>query len=215
MSHTKNNMGHYGLPEALPPGEDVLWQGKSQWEQIATRVFHVYKIAVYFLIVAMIQVFFAENREWLAIITNVSVTLIFGTLAIGIFCFFAWLIEENTVYTITNKRVVMSVGVAVSISINIPFSRIHAASIRKNKDGSGDIPLMVEPDQNVSYLLLHPHVRPWHFSHPQPMLRGIENVDVVAEILANALSEATMDTESTTSTVHEVTPEQPAAVRMA
>ena len=38
----------YGLPEKLPEGERILWQGAPDWQVIARRVFHVNKVAIYF-----------------------------------------------------------------------------------------------------------------------------------------------------------------------
>ena len=37
-----------GLPELLPTGERMLWQGQPSWRALAIRVFHVRKIAIYF-----------------------------------------------------------------------------------------------------------------------------------------------------------------------
>ena len=37
-----------GLPELLPAGERMLWQGQPSWRALALRVFHVRKIAIYF-----------------------------------------------------------------------------------------------------------------------------------------------------------------------
>ena len=36
-----------GLPEALPRGEQVRWQGSPDWKTLALRGFHVRKLAVY------------------------------------------------------------------------------------------------------------------------------------------------------------------------
>ena len=38
----------HGLPERLPAGEHLLWQGTPDWRVIARRVFHVNKVAAYF-----------------------------------------------------------------------------------------------------------------------------------------------------------------------
>ena len=38
----------YGLPEPLPAGERVLWQGSPQWRVMARRTFHVRKLTLYF-----------------------------------------------------------------------------------------------------------------------------------------------------------------------
>ena len=37
-----------GLPEPLPHGERILWQGAPAWGSIARRVFHLRKVALYF-----------------------------------------------------------------------------------------------------------------------------------------------------------------------
>ena len=37
----------YGLPEPLPKGESILWQGAPDLADLAVRVFHLKKIAVY------------------------------------------------------------------------------------------------------------------------------------------------------------------------
>ena len=43
-----------GLPEYLPEGETLLWQGQPGWRSMALRVFHVRSIGLYFgLLVAI------------------------------------------------------------------------------------------------------------------------------------------------------------------
>ena len=37
-----------GLPEPLPPGEKILWQGAPHWYALAVHAFHVRKLAIYF-----------------------------------------------------------------------------------------------------------------------------------------------------------------------
>ena len=37
-----------GLPERLPAGERMLWQGGPRWQTLARRAFHVRKVAAYF-----------------------------------------------------------------------------------------------------------------------------------------------------------------------
>ena len=37
-----------GLPEPLPAGERILWQGAPDWRALAVHVFHVRKLAAYF-----------------------------------------------------------------------------------------------------------------------------------------------------------------------
>ena len=37
-----------GLPEPLPKGEKILWQGAPHWWMLAVHAFHVRKVAIYF-----------------------------------------------------------------------------------------------------------------------------------------------------------------------
>ena len=38
----------YGLPERLPAGENILWQGSPDFVTLARRVFHIRTLALYF-----------------------------------------------------------------------------------------------------------------------------------------------------------------------
>ena len=46
----------YGLPEALPADERLLWQGSPNWASLARHTFHVKKLAVYFGIIIAVRV---------------------------------------------------------------------------------------------------------------------------------------------------------------
>ena len=84
----------------------------------------------------------------------------------------------------------MRFGVAIPITVNLPFAQIANAALREHGDGTGDIPLTLAGKVRSSYLILWPHARPWHFSPPQPMLRAIPDAAKVARTLASALSAA-------------------------
>ncbi len=105
----------------------------------------------------------------------------------GALAFLGWAMSRVTVYTITNQRVVMRVGVAIQMIMNLPFKQIRSADLKLYRDGTGDIPLLLAKSAHPSYIIFWPHVRPWYFSPPQPMLRVIPDADKVAVILADAL----------------------------
>jgi hypothetical protein len=63
---------------------------------------------------------------------------------------------------------VMRIGMALPVTINLPFKLIDGASVRLFGNGSGDIPLKLTAKERVAYMLLWPHARPLHFSQPQP-----------------------------------------------
>lgn len=180
-----------GLPEHLPTGETILWQGKPSAWPLARQALHVRKIALYFGVVGL----------WLAVDSLASGAglvessgqllsqIAVGGSAILLLALFAWLVQRTTIYTLTNRRLVMRFGVALPITVNLPFSRIESADLRSHGDGNGDISLRVDPEQRVSTLLFWPHVRPWHWRQPQPTLRCVDGVEQVAALLADALAD--------------------------
>lgn len=182
-----------GLPEIPPAGERILWQGSPTWGTLARRAFHVRKIILYF---TLIFLWYLADKLWTGEESLLSVGLLAGWLiflahlAVGLLVLLAWANSRATLYTITNRRVVIRFGVAVSMTINLPFSKIAAAGLRRYPDGTGDIPLSLTGRQPVSYLVLWPFVRPWHFSQVEPMLRGVPEADRVADILSTALRAA-------------------------
>ena len=182
-----------GLPEELPEGERMLWQGAPEWRNLAVRTFHVRKIALYFAILMLIKIGYVVNdgATFVAAAGDSLGLLLLAVSAIGIFCLIAWLTEKTTVYTITSRRVVMRIGIALPMTINIPFARIVSASLRCYKDNSGDIPLLLDNEHRLAYIVMFPHARPWRFLRPEPMLRGLDNVETVANLLAESLAEST------------------------
>lgn len=178
-----------GLPEQLPAGEEVLWQGAPRWTALAQRAFHIRAVALYFavLVVWRIAADWSADSSAASALMGVSWIVVLGLLAVGALTLLGWAMARATVYTITNQRVVMRVGVAIQMMMNLPFKQIRAADLRHYNDGTGDIPLLLAETAHPSYIIFWPHVRPWHFSPPQPMLRAIPDAERVATILADAL----------------------------
>jgi hypothetical protein len=76
------------------------------------------------------------------------------------------------------------------MAVNFPFRLVGGAAVKAWADGSGNIPLRLRSGARVGYVVMWPHVRPWHLVNPQPMLRGVPEVRKVASILARALLDA-------------------------
>ncbi len=182
-----------GLPERLPPGERILWQGSPEVRSLARRAFHVRKLALYFAVLLAWRV--ASGLIAGKSLATVAVSGIWfvplALVAVGLPALFAWLYARTTVYTITNRRVVMRFGVALPMSLNLPFRTVAAAGLRTYADGTGDIPLMLRGSDRIAYLHLWPNARPWRVTHPEPMLRGVPEAGKVAEVLADALAATT------------------------
>lgn len=176
-----------GLPSALPPGETLLWEGGPEWRSIAVRALHCRKVAFYFalLTAAVLVRGIAEDLPGTAF--GVVVLAIMGCLAVGLLAAFAWMVGRTTVYTITDRRVVLKIGVALGITLNLPFTKIVSAQLRTHRDGTGDIPLTLEGMTRIGFATLWPHVRPWQTRPVQPMLRAIADPAHVARLLADAL----------------------------
>ncbi|MBK1696336.1 photosynthetic complex putative assembly protein PuhB [Rhodovibrio salinarum] len=178
-----------GLPKRPPEGEEILWQGAPSARSLGRFLFNLRLIALYFGILAAwgAATAISDGRGILDAATSVIWLAVLGIGAIALFQGFAWLVARTTVYTITNRRVVMRIGVALPITYNVPFRVIDTASLKEHKGGAGNISLQLREGNNIAYLRLWPHVRPWHFKQAEPTLREVPNARHVAEILANAL----------------------------
>ena len=179
-----------GLPQMLPPGERMLWQGAPRWQDLAVHAFHVRKVIWYFagltILAGVLRL--AEGENLATAIRPFQWLMPMGMVASAMLCGLAFLSARTSVYTITTKRVVMRIGMALPVSINLPFNQIDGASLRVFSNGSGDIPLRVAKKERVAYLMLWPHARPFKYAHPQPCLRCVPRADDVASLLASALA---------------------------
>lgn len=182
-----------GLPERLPPGERVLWQGHPRWTALARRALHTRKITLYFVVLALWGVVsdLADGASWGAAALTGLWTLPVAVVALGLPALLAWLIARTTVYAITSRRVILRFGVALPMTVNIPFRIIGSAGLRRYPDGTGDITLALTGTDRMAFLHLWPHARPWRVARPEPMLRTIPDAARVAEILTEALGATT------------------------
>jgi Bacterial PH domain len=203
----------YGLPEKLPNGERILWQGAPDWMVLARRVFHVDKVAVYFVL--MLAWRFASTLS-----DTQSVTAAFGSLTwlvpffalgLGLLLVMGWWSARSTAYTLTDKRIVMRIGIVLTVTYNLPLSRIESADLHKAGAGCQDIALTLEPDTRIAWLHLWPHVRPWRFAHTQPMLRALPDTQAVAALLASAWSQVNGEPASSRPAAPPAARQQPAS----
>ncbi len=182
-----------GLPEALPAGERMLWQGSPDWRTLARRAFHVRKLLVYFAALVLLRVAVVASGPATAVGVLVSALwmVLLGATAIGLMGLLAWLSARATVYTVTDKRVVMRIGIVLTLTFNIPFKRIAAAGLHLDANGTGDLPLTLSGSDRIAWLNLWPHARAWRLARPEPMLRCVPQAAAVARLLAQAWSRST------------------------
>ena len=142
------NLGHeyefepqFGLPERLPDDEVIVWQGSPDVSALANSAFHLKKLGFYFaaLILACAWPALESGAGLLAVVLSVkwiAPLAVIGMLSVWAL---AWFTARTTVYTVTSKRVVMRLGIVLTVSFNLPFKQIASADVRVLKDGFGDI----------------------------------------------------------------------------
>ncbi len=179
-----------GLPGPLPPGEALLWQGSPDAWRLACDVFHVRFLAGYFLVFAVWRVLvgLSDGIAPMAVVMGAGVVLLMGVLLVGALVAYAALMANSTVFSITNRRVVVRYGLTLPKTWNIPFGLIRAASVRcHGRKRAGDLCLELPRDQRIGYLMLWPFARPWKLRQPQPMLRALPDARQAADVLGQAL----------------------------
>jgi hypothetical protein len=95
---------------------------------------------------------------------------------------------RSSIYTLTNRRMVMRFGASVPKCVNLPLSRIASADVQPVSASHVDIVLVPTDRFPLGWLQAWPHVRPWKVADPQPMLRAVDKafVPILAEALRTA-----------------------------
>jgi hypothetical protein len=183
-----------GVPHPLPAGEHVLWEGAPAGGAMATHVFHRRLFALYFVAVtgwwAATTTMVVGSSEFLA---GLGVRLGLAVAVMAVVEVLARVSARTTWYAITNRRVVLKIGMVIEMSINIPFSAIESAGAGTFRDGTGQVMLSLVKSNRLAYIALWPHCSVFSINHPQPILRGLADAQHVGTLLANAVAEAAAD----------------------
>jgi len=179
------------LPDYLPEGETLVWQGRPTVAAMARRVFFIPHLALYFgLLIAGHAVY--------RLMEGVSAAQVMGTfvwqagLAATVLVLLAWLARSyaaSVMYTLTSERLVIRSGVALPMMVNIPIEQITAADMRVYRDGTGDIVLTPIADRKLHWVLLWPNVSAWYSRPIRPLLRGLAEPDRAADAFAAVASQ--------------------------
>lgn len=185
-----------GVPHALPEGEALLWQSAPNARAVARHVFHQRAIALYFAAMLAIWVFGTPEAAGSATFVS-GLTLRVGLVLVvlGVLEALARIVARTTTYAITDKRVVLRIGMVIPMSINIPFTLLSAADVGMFRDGSGQLALSLEKPHRIAYIALWPHCRVFRFTQPSPVLRGLLEPRLVGELLASAVAKAAASDE--------------------
>jgi len=187
MQHEHEFEAAPGLPEPLPAGERILWQGAPDWRLLAVHALHVRKVAVYFAAMMAVQALLlsAEGRPLLA---PLALSAVLAVLALGLLALTAWLSARTTLYTVTTRRVVMRIGIVLTLSFNLPYKQIAGASLKSLGGQQGDIALALRGANRIAWLHLWPHARAWELRKPQPTLRCLPDAEAVGRCIHEAWS---------------------------
>ena len=202
MNIDSNGAGHehelepqYGLPERLPAGERILWQGAPDFAGVALRVFHLRKFALYFTALLLLRAGSAlsDGGSLADALYALAWPLPLALTALASLTALAWMTARTAVYTLTDKRLVMRIGIVLTLTFNIPLSRVHSAALgHGHGDGkSADIVIQISAADHIAWLNLWPHVRPWRLARPEPMLRAVPDAAKVAALLSQAWTSVT------------------------
>jgi hypothetical protein len=194
------NLGHehefepqFGLPERLPQDEFIVWQGSPDVGALAASAFHIKKLVIYFilLIVACAWPALEAQAGAMSVLQAIKWIAPLSLLGLASVWLMAYMTSRATVYTLTNKRVVMRLGIVLTVTFNLPLKQIASSDVRLLESGFGDITLALQGSDRIAWVHLWPSVRPWRISKPEPTLRAISDVQEVAVKLRDAWTQAT------------------------
>ncbi len=169
--------------------EHTAWEGRPSWRGLAVGLFRMHLVALYFILLAL-------GRTVLALRGGASLqramppaisVLIFGAGCLALLGLLAWAVRRTTLYRITDRRIILQYGVAISATLAIPYGAVAEVALRGSPGRlhgpGGDISVRLKPGQSIGYVRLWPHARPWHLATAQPMLRAVPDAASVAAIL--------------------------------
>lgn len=182
-----------GLPEPLPQDEIILWQGAPNWISMAKHVFRLQWLGLYFAVIVIWQMITVAGSEGGLAAGWSSVALAFALAVIGLILvgLMAYWSATEALYTLTNCRIVMRVGIVLTVTFNLPYKTLGSAGLKLYKDGTGDIPMQIATEDKIAYFHLWPHARPWRLATPEPMMRCVPEAKKVAAILTEAWAAST------------------------
>ena len=188
-----------GLPELLPKGEVILWQGRPNWLRLTIESLNLWWVIGYFGLLAAWRFLSVIDYMPFGTAISASIPFLFVAAFVGLLlCGVGYIQAKETLYTITNRRVVMRIGAALTLTLNLPFTKIDNAAVAKKRGGFGNIAFETTGDTKFSYFVLWPHARSWYFGKPQPTLKCIPDIEKVSSILGQAAKSRIIENDNHT-----------------
>ena len=175
----------------LAANEVVVWQGQPSWFGTARLILRGDLILLYFVLLAIVGSISAirSGRS----LSSVAGVLPPALLVAGILAGLAFFIARTTHYIVTSHRVIIRFGAAIPRAVAIPLRQVASMSVAVRRNGRGDIVLQPKDGRALRFLKLWPHVRPFRFASPEPMLCDIADAGLVATRLARLLAQSRPD----------------------
>jgi hypothetical protein len=121
-----------GLPERLPEGEHILWQGSPLPGRLAREALALNWIAGYFVAARSVwRVGVSSDVEYPlpVALSHADAVPRHRRCCPARSCMGIAVIQSRaTVYTLTNKRVAMRIGAALTMTLNLPYTWIGNAA---------------------------------------------------------------------------------------
>jgi len=170
--------------DAIPNGESILWKGRPSLWGFSWNLFGLKWITLYLSMLSIVSVarFFASDF-YTAFYVDFLPFFLSGIFASIILIGLAATQTYSTVYIITENRVIIKTGAALSFLISMPFKKIKEVNLQKRGASIGTISFELLSEKRVPYISCWPSVRPWRFKRTQPAFSCIGSVDEVATIL--------------------------------
>ena len=166
--------------------------------RLACEAFHVRAVALYFGGMIGLRAIngLAHGAPAGRVLTEAAAVSPLAILALALLGGLAVLYSRTTVYTITTRRVVLRFGVALPKAINLPFSQIESASVKRRGGTGGDLALSLKAPNKIAFLHLWPNVRPWRLARPEPSFTALNDLDGASAALVAGMKEVTPITVS-------------------
>ena len=129
-----------GLPEKPPKGEQILWQGRPNWWALTVESLSLKWVAAYFAFLTVWR--FVSVMDLMPFGQAVGASLPFvllGGVVIALLMIVGYVQAKATMYTVTDARVVMRIGAALTVTLNLPYVQIGNAMLDLRKSGTGTI----------------------------------------------------------------------------
>lgn len=181
-----------GIHEPLPEGETLLWEGRPELIPLAMRALYLRLFIIYWAVLAVVWLGhgLATGRPGSALAADLTWLVVVGLVGSGMVLGLAWAVRRSTTYALTDRRVVMRMGVALPAVLNLPLEKIQEANFRGFRDGTGLITFRLPSTERMGVVFLWPHHRPWRWGRPEPAFRALPDAEQVARRVGEAAQAA-------------------------